>query len=380
MFFNINPLNFFIISGLIQNFILAGIIFFRQTDRPLPKRLLGGTLVIVNLHLTYLMVLDTNLDNLFPPSLWIPYSYLSAIGPLIFFYTRSLTDMDFAIKRAGLKHFIPVLVELSLQVDMIIDSIITDRLFYNTPFYFYFTPVVYAWSACSIFYYLKLSRRVIGNHESWVLKNFSNIREITLQWLQKLLTSYRLLWMIWVPFAAAFLLFFRFQLQYLVVVLILYFLMLLLTYLTYWIGLKGLERMNIVFIVQEKVKNENKNYNKIPRQEIDDYILMMNDLMTNGKIYLNEDLSLRDFALQMKAEPNLISFILNNFLGKNFYDYINSFRIDEVKNRLKNPAFKHLSLLGIGLESGFNSKTSFNRVFKRFTGVTPTEYQKSLEE
>ena len=99
--------------------------------------------------------------------------------------------------------------------------------------------------------------------------------------------------------------------------------------------------------------------------------------MALEKIYLNENLSLREFALHLKADPNLISFILNNHLDNNFYDFVNRYRIEEVKTKLNDPAYKHLTLLGIALESGFNSKTTFNRVFKQITGITPTEFQKA---
>jgi AraC-like DNA-binding protein len=376
IYFNLNPVNFFIISGLIQNFILAGILFFRQGDRQFANRFLSLTILIVTVHLTYLMVLDTNLDNLFPFVLWIPYSFLAAIGPLILFYTKAQTDLDFSISKVYFKHFIPIAVEVGLQIIMIVQSILSNELFYNTPLYFYVTPLLYIWAAGSIFYYLRLSLGIINNHEVWVLRNFSNMKEITLIWLRKLIVYYRLLWIVWVPFVATFLLFFRFQLLYLVVVLTLYFLMLILTYLTLWIGLEGWGRGNLIFIKHNEGKNENKNFSRLTKSEIQGHIERINQLMTVDKIYLNENLSLKEFALYLKADPNLISFILNSHLDNNFYDFVNSYRIEEVKNKLNDPGYKHLTLLGIALESGFNSKTTFNRVFKQVTGITPTEFQK----
>lgn len=376
IYFNLNPVNFFILSGLVQNFILAAILFFRHRDRPLANKLLSITIVIVNFHLTYLMVLDTNLDNLYPFLLWIPYSYLTATGPLIFYYTKSLTDMDFKTSEISIKHFIPVIVEFGLQVIQIIYSIQNNQLYYNTPFYFYVSPLLYAWTAASILYYLRLSLAVINNHEAWVLRNFSNVKEITLKWLQKLIVYYRVLWIVWVPFVATFLLFFRFHLLYLAVVLVLYFLMLILTYLTLWIGLEGLGRVNPIFLRPDEGKTENKNFIRLTEQEIQGHVDSLNQLMIVEKVYLNENISLREFALQLNADPNLISFILNNHLNKNFYDFVNQYRIEEVKKRLNDPAYKHLSLLGIALESGFNSKTTFNRVFKQVTGMTPTAFQR----
>lgn len=376
IYFNLNPVNFFILSGLVQNFILAGLLFFKQGDRQLANRFLALTIVIVNTHLTYLMVLDTNLDNLFPFLLWIPYSFLAGVGPLIFFYARALTDVDFSISKVNGKHFIPVLVEVGLQGIMIVQGILDGELFYNTPLYFYLTPLMYIWTAGSIYYYLRQSLHIINNHEVWVLRNFSNLKEITLLWLRKLIVYYRLLWIVWVPFVAAFLLFFRFQLLYLSVVLALYLLMLILVYLTLWIGLEGLGRGNIIFVKHNEEKGENKNFSRLTPLEIQSHVEKINELMASEKVYLNENLNLREFALHLKADPNLISFILNNHLGGNFYDFVNRYRIEEVKNKLNNPGYKHLSLLGIALESGFNSKTTFNRVFKQVTGVTPSEFLK----
>lgn len=376
IYFNLNPVNFFIVSGLIQNFILAGILFFRQGNRKLANRFLSLTICIVNIHLAYLMVLDTNLDNLFPFLLWIPYSFLTAIGPLIFFYTKALTDLDFSISKINFKHFIPVVVEVGFQAIMIVQSILSHELFYNIPLYFYVTPLICLLAAASVFYYLHLSLGIINNHEDLVLRNFSNLKEVTLIWLRKLVIYYRLLWIVWVPFVAAFLLFFRFQLQHLIVVLTLYFLMLILIYLTLWIGIEGLGRGNLILIKEPEQKPKNKNFSRLTQSEIQEYIERINQLMTLEKMYLNENLSLKELALHLKADPNLISFILNNRLSINFYDFVNRHRIEEVKNKLNNPAYKHLTLLGIALESGFNSKTTFNRVFKQATGITPTEFQR----
>jgi len=376
IYFNLNPVNFFIISGLLQNFIISVILFFRQGERRLANRFLAINICIVNIHLTYLMVLDTNLENMFPYLLWIPYSFLAAIGPFILFYVKALTNADFSISRINSKHLIPVLIEVGIQVTMISQSILNRELLYNTPLYFYTTPLIYIWVASSIFYYLRLSLGIIDNHEVWLIRNLSNLKEITLTWLKRLIVYYRLLWIVWIPFVTAFLLFFRYQLQYLVVVLVLYFLMLVMIYLTFWIGIEGLSRTNFILIRDSEKKTENKNFTQLTQDEIHDYIRRLDQLMSEEKIYLNQNLSLYELAARLKADPNLISFILNNHLKMNFYDFINRHRIDEVKSKLDDAQYNHLTLLGIALESGFNSKTTFNRVFKRITGITPTQFKK----
>lgn len=376
IYFNVNPVNFFIISGLLQNFIVIVLLFFKRSDRSLANRLLSATMLSINLHLAYLMVLDTNLDNLFPPLLWIPYSFLSATGPLLFFYTKALTNVEFRFSRIPWIHFVPVMIELALQAIQVVYSIRIQQLFYNTPFYFYVTPLQYGWAAVSILYYLRLSLQVINTHEVWALKNFSNLKQITLTWLKKLIVYYRFLWVVWVPFAATFLLFFRFQLQFLFVVLALYFLMLILTYLTYWIGLEGLQNGNPTRLEPANATAGNKNFGKLTLDEINGHVHRITQLMTREKLYLNEHLSLKDVAKRLNTDPNLVSFILNNHLGNNFHDFVNRYRVQEVVHKLGDPSLGHLTLLGIAMEAGFNSKTTFNRVFKQVMGMTPTEFQK----
>ena len=77
---------------------------------------------------------------------------------------------------------------------------------------------------------------------------------------------------------------------------------------------------------------------------------------------------------------NQLSQLINEGFQKSFYDLINEMRVSEVQAKMEDPDYAHLSLLGIGLESGFNSKSSFNLLFKKFTGQTPSQYKKSISE
>jgi AraC-like DNA-binding protein len=65
-------------------------------------------------------------------------------------------------------------------------------------------------------------------------------------------------------------------------------------------------------------------------------------------------------------------------MGKNFYNLVNDYRVEEVKRRLEDPQYKHLTILAIAYDSGFNAKSSFNTIFKEKTGSTPSEYLKSV--
>jgi len=99
-----------------------------------------------------------------------------------------------------------------------------------------------------------------------------------------------------------------------------------------------------------------------------------------GRIYEDPELTLAMLAAQLKILPHDLSRIINQGLKKNFSDFINEFRVRDIVRKMQHPAYEHLTLLGIAYESGFNSKTTFNRVFREMTGKTPLEYKKSLKK
>lgn len=96
--------------------------------------------------------------------------------------------------------------------------------------------------------------------------------------------------------------------------------------------------------------------------------------------YLDPELTLSELAKQLNMSRSQLSQLINEGTGDNFYNFINKYRVEQVKTFMRDPAMKHYSMLGIALEAGFKSKSTFNLIFKRFTGVTPTEYRKSLED
>ena len=146
------------IDGARNTVYLAGSIhLMRKSDYPLPGKLLSLTILAVCMHLSYLMILDLNLDNQYPFSLWIPYSYLTAVGPLIFLYTKSLLNKQFRLTKVEIMLFLPVILEVVVQVAQIIYSSINDVIYYNTPTDFILSTGIYIASAISIFFYSRRS-------------------------------------------------------------------------------------------------------------------------------------------------------------------------------------------------------------------------------
>lgn len=99
--------------------------------------------------------------------------------------------------------------------------------------------------------------------------------------------------------------------------------------------------------------------------------------METERPYLDEELSLQKLSLLVNISTHRLSEVINQDLNTNFYRLINAYRVEEVKRKLKNPEFDKYSILGIAFESGFNSKSTFNKIFKEETGMTPSAFKKS---
>lgn len=102
------------------------------------------------------------------------------------------------------------------------------------------------------------------------------------------------------------------------------------------------------------------------------------DHMEENKPYLNRDYTIDDLSNELKIPRHHITQVINQNLNKNFYAFINEYRIKEFINRLADPQNRNLKIIALAFESGFDSKTSFNMIFKKMQKITPSEFRKSL--
>ena len=109
-------------------------------------------------------------------------------------------------------------------------------------------------------------------------------------------------------------------------------------------------------------------------------IASLQSLMESEKLYLDPDLGLNRLAEKIGISANHLSMLLNDHIGKNFHDYVNFYRMEEVKKRLLDPAYDNKTISSIGGDCGFNSKSAFNRIFKKSTGKTPSEFRRTESE
>lgn len=146
----------------------------------------------------------------------------------------------------------------------------------------------------------------------------------------------------------------------------------------YWLGHLGIYKFSVLaerkdirtfarsstrFSITEKQKNE--------------HIIALEKLLIEDKTYLDPSLTLQKIATQLQISKGHLSRVINNELNTSFTDYLNTLRVEEAKRYLANPDFSSYTLVAIGLEAGFNSKSTFNLAFKKNTGMTPSQFKKA---
>ena len=135
---------------------------------------------------------------------------------------------------------------------------------------------------------------------------------------------------------------------------------------TYWLGIEGFSKKNESVI---KVKTE---LDEKERSQLEAIAKQLNQLMINEKVYKNPDLTLKSLSDHLSVKPYITTKCLNIIIEQKFSDYINTFRIEELKSLLKDPKNERFTLLSLAFEAGFNSKASFNRAVKKITGKSPS--------
>lgn len=127
------------------------------------------------------------------------------------------------------------------------------------------------------------------------------------------------------------------------------------------------------------IKATSGNYERsgLSSRQAKDYHLQLLKLMEENKPWLNGELTAGELSQLLGISANHLSQVLNKEQKQNFFDFVNSYRIKEVILKMRDPAYSHLTLLAMALDSGFNSKTSFNTVFKKATNKTPSQYFRS---
>lgn len=291
-------------------------------------------------------------------------------GPLLYFYIKSIIHRDFSFR---LKHSIHIIPFVTYFLYLMIKMIILDKETSGDPFAanLAFHPLeIYIFSGflhALFLIYIIASFRSLRLYWQQVKKFFSTTKNLKFSWLSIILVSFSLMWTI------------GFVNSYMAAktgsaVPVLSFINLALIFLIANITVyKGLKQPEVFSGIDERSKYEKST---LTRLDADRYLIKLKNLMDEEKPFLNPSLNLNQLAKRLRIQPRHLSQILNETLNQNFFYFINSYRIEEAKKMLLDSSTKKATVLEVLLDAGFNSKSAFNRAFKKCTGLTPSELKK----
>lgn len=124
-------------------------------------------------------------------------------------------------------------------------------------------------------------------------------------------------------------------------------------------------------------RNHKARHERVAADKIEALKVRLVLIMETEKHFLDPELGLPTLAEKMNLSSHELSYVLNNGFGTTFFDFVNRYRVEEAKKLLQDDRYRHLSMVGIAYEAGFNSKTTFNTTFKKMTGQSPTEFKKA---
>lgn len=300
-----------------------------------------------------------------PNYYFLPIYYSFAFGPLLYFYTLALTSQQFRFKSIYLVHFIPSFFQGTLYLFLQLQS-------YDFRYWFWFEvhrPYTYNFefnfSLLSLFIYTLWAIFRVRDYQIWLKNNYSELSKINLNWLklvQVLIAVLCLVWLIDVSLREFFEIYLNQNFSALAMGLAILIL-----------AGGGLSQNNLNHVgIQSQASSSNKKSKEISLNPA--LLRKIKSTMQNQAYFLDPDLSLDTFAKEIQEPARNVSYHINHGLGISFVDFVNDFRVKKVQAHLQNQDLKHMTLLGIALESGFNSKSTFNRIFKKFTGKSPKEY------
>ncbi len=369
--YQFNIYNSLILGGIVQGLIFGLIVAFSKKYRDTSTLLLALMIVVFSVHnFQYYLTATRLVKNRYMYGyFWTPGQLVMA--PLMFFY--------------GVKLLYP------------------ERPIANKTIAWMLTPFAIGVLAIS---YLKINYRYLGNQHrylileaviefagilltisilSWLLRETRKVERASqglevakmlpkLKWFRNILATFFMLCLVWFCVTLYMVLYDPPQDIW-------YIMWVSLSVMIYWLGHVGIYKYG-VNEERKKIRNHALNRSSIivVDKSKNDYVSAFEDLLVNKKYFLNPDLTLDKVAEELNLSKSHLSRIINKEMGTTFPEYMNELRVKEAKFYLRHPDFGNYTLVAIGLEAGFASKTSFNNTFKKVTGMTPSEYKNSEME
>lgn len=380
---NISLSDILFVLVIFQMLFLSFFLFTQQKGKRISNTLLGCFFLSGSLNLLDVFLLMTGAYSANPYLAGWGSCLPLLFGPFIYFYTKSVLDKDFSFTFKNWKHFVPFVVFfLGTEFYFIIQPKNVQRSILSNVLSHQFSGIVSFVSALifvQFLFYIIASLRLISLYKKTAAQHLSNRRQIDISWLSSTVIFFLVL----------------------IVLIILNGLVTQTSLATYYlVGFNIIILTMFGFIITVLLKALHKPYffsfsdsggdssteqaiiapksglTETETREKEKEIQVVLNYMQNSKPYLEPELTLEQLASQLSMKPRVLSQMINEILGQNFFDFINRYRIDEASLLLTNPKDKKITILEVLYGVGFNSKSSFNTLFKKYTGLTPTEYRK----
>ena len=360
--------------GFITAFIfLIFSIVLLQRDKPkyTSNKIFAGFLSLNILLIVFSYLFMQNI--LRPKDLVLLYFFIASlyylVAPILYLYFhKSITGLNLLSFKL-LLHFVPLtacFLYLSLGYFIRLsgaEDINNVRLWTDTNFTLYIISL-----HIQIFIYVLLSAKLVKNYFNDVKKNFSDLSKFELNWYKLVLAVFIIHWFLDITTA-----FVAYWYKGLVEISELFSFSALLAFASI-VVYRGLKNDSVLLTsVKEKYSNSSITVN-----QKSEYVNKLKMFMENKKPYLSPELTLKELADLIEIHPKYLSQIINETFHQNFFDFINGYRVEEAKRRLQESTTNgNKTILELLYDVGFNSKSAFNRAFKKQLGITPTQFKKS---
>lgn len=361
-----------------------------KADKRLPDNILGVWLLCIAIYLLNYYLHYLGYWEKYPHLVGATHPFPLLFAPFVYLYVvTNLRQPQRLYWRDGL-HFLPFVVTYVLMFPFLFgysaaEKAMIDQADYHSPYQWLFTISFIAFVIVCVAYSVATYHK-INQYEQIIGEQFAYNEGISLQWLRLLLIGFGIIFSVMIAgYVLQFLL--EIELAVNIELIFLGLFVLLIALIGFWgIRYQGIftaEKTKVLYSSEKREEaEETEEPLKIPEyrksglkpEEAKTLHQQLLALMATEKPYLEPKLSLAQLAESLGVLPNHLSQIINQYEGKNFYDFVNTYRVDEFIALAKKDTDKNFNLLGLAFEAGFNSKSSFNQVFKKIKGQTPSQF------
>ena len=370
--------------GTAQAFFLS-ILVFNKKGKSDADFVLGAWLAFMGIHLLYYYLFSTDFLFRYPHLLGIGAGFPQLEAPFMFLYVVVMIRKDGSFKLTDLLHALPFLLFTLYFAFTFYSLSAPEKLdFYNNirngevPLD---VQIVTFPNIAIGPVYIVLTLFRLSQHTKNISQSFSYTEKINLNWLKYVVGGLGFVWIIVIISNVLV------RFPFLSITAHDHIIYLALTMSVFFLGYYGIKQQAIYSheptLDMKKAstaptrKKETANqyqHSGLKQEEAEKHALKVQEYFSSDKPFLNGKLSLGEVSEYMDISVNHLSQVINEQLGMSFFDFVNSYRVEEVKARLSDSKYENYTLLGIAFDSGFNSKSSFNSIFKKFTGSTPSQY------